>query len=110
MCLLILNGLLQDSAFLDLQPLAVLLLDRLVLRVDVAEDEVELGVGATLVRAEHDGVGRLVVEVSQVHVGLVAKELDVAATAVLASLETKEGMFSFISLPVEQLEGLGPVP
>ena len=83
---LILDGLLQDSSLLDFQPLAVLLLDRLGLGVDVTEDEVQLRVGPALVRPEHDGVGRLVVEVSQVHVGLVAQQLDVAAAAVLASL------------------------
>ncbi len=63
------------------------LLDGLALGVDVPEDEVELGVGSALVRPEHDSVRRLVVEAGQVHVGLVAQELDVTAAAVLTHLE-----------------------
>jgi hypothetical protein len=55
---------------------------------------VQLGVRAALVRPEHDGVRRLVVEVGQVHVGLVAQELDVAAAAILASLEWRRATFT----------------
>jgi hypothetical protein len=47
---------------------------------------VELCIGATLVGPEHDGVGGLVVEVSQVHVGLVTQQFDVAASTILALL------------------------
>jgi len=65
----------------------VLLLDGLALGVDVPEDEVELRVRSALVRPEHDSVRRLVVEAGQVHVGLVAQELDVTAAAVLTRLE-----------------------
>ena len=71
------------SPLLHIQLLDVLLLDGAVLRVDVAEDEVQLGVGPALVGAEHDGVGRLVGELPQVEVLVVAQQLDVTATAVL---------------------------
>ena len=87
MCLLILDSFLQDTSFLHVQPLAVLLLDGPVLGVDMAKDKVKLGVRAALVRAEHDGVGGLVLKVGKVHVGLVAQKLDVTTTAVLASLK-----------------------
>ncbi len=50
------------------------------------EDEVKFGIGAALVRPEHDGVGGLVVEVSQVHVGLVTQKFDVAASTILTLL------------------------
>ena len=43
-------------------PLGVLLLQVFVQGVHVAEDEVQLVVLAALVRPEHDGVGRAVVE------------------------------------------------
>ncbi len=50
------------------------------------ENEVEFSIGATLVGPEHDGVGGLVVEVSQVHVGLVTQQFDVAASTILTLL------------------------
>ena len=74
----------NDPPFSDVQLLDVLLLDGSVLGVDVAEDEVELRVGAALVRPEHDRVRSLVRELPQVKVLVVAQQLDVAATAVLS--------------------------
>ena len=71
------------SPLLHIQLFDVLLLDRAILGVDVAEDEVQLGVGPALVGAEHDGVGRLVGELPQVEVLVVAQQLDVTATAIL---------------------------
>ena len=59
MRLLVFEELLQGGAHAALHLLAVLLLHGLCERVDVAEDEVELGVAAALVRPEHDGVRRL---------------------------------------------------
>jgi hypothetical protein len=50
------------------------------------EDKVKLGIRAALVGSEHDGIGGLVVEVSQVHVGLVAQQFDVAASTILTLL------------------------
>lgn len=61
----------------------MLLFDGSVLGVHVAEDEVELGVGAALVRPEHDRVRSLVRELPQVEVLVVGQQLDVAATTVL---------------------------
>ena len=73
----------SDPPLFHVQLLHVLLLDGSVLGVDVAEDEVELRVGAALVRPEHDRVRSLVRELPQVEVLVVAQQLDVAATAFL---------------------------
>ena len=51
-----LEDLLEGGPLLGVELLAVLLLHGPVLGVDVAEDEVELGVGAATVRPEHDRV------------------------------------------------------
>ena len=73
----------DGSPLLNVQLLHVLFLDGSVLGIYVPEDEVELGVGAALVRPEHDRVGSLVRELPQVEVLVVAQQLDVAAAAVL---------------------------
>lgn len=66
----------------------MLLFNGAVLGVAVAEDEVQLVVVAALVGPEHDGVGRLVVELSQValRADALREQLDVRAAAVLTFL------------------------
>ena len=56
--------------------------------MDVAEYEMELGVAAALVRAEHDGVGGLVREVAQVEILGAGEQLDISATTVKTILES----------------------
>ncbi len=87
MSFLIFNGFLHDSSFFHFETFAVFLFDRLVLRIDVSEDEMELGVGPALVRAKHDRVRCLVVKVGQVHVRLMTQKFDVTTPAVLTGLE-----------------------
>ena len=86
--LFVLEDLLQNSAAFALHLLAVLLLHSPSIRMDVAEYEMELGVAAALVRAEHDGVGGLVREVAQVEVLRAGEQLDVSTAAVETILES----------------------
>ena len=54
----------------------------------MAEDQVELGVAAALVRPEHDGVRGLVCQLTQVEVLGAGEQLDITATAVEPVLES----------------------
>ena len=93
MSLLIFDGFLHDSSLFHFKTFAVFLFDRFVLGIDVSEDEMELGIRPALVRAEHDRVRRLVVEMGQVHVWLMTQKLDVTTPAVLTGLEKNEQSF-----------------
>ena len=87
MSLLIFDGFLHDASLFHFKTFAVFLFDRFVLGIDVSENEMEFGIRTALVRAEHDRVRRLVVEVGQVHVRLMTQKLDVTTPAVLTSLK-----------------------
>ena len=85
--LLVFEDFLQNSSTFPLHLLTVLLLHSPSFGMDVAEDEVELGVAAALVRPKHDGVRGLVRQLAEIEVLGAGEELDVPTAAVEAVLE-----------------------
>jgi hypothetical protein len=86
MSFLIFDGFLHDSSLFHFKTFAMFLFDRFIFWINVSEDEMELGVRSTLVRAKHNRVRRLVVEVGQVHIRLMTQKFDVTTAAILTGL------------------------
>ena len=88
MHLFVFEDFLQNSATFPFHLLAVLLLYGPSFGMDMAEDEVELGVAAALVWSKHDGVGGLVRQLAEIEVLGAGEELDVPTAAVKPILES----------------------
>ena len=86
--LFVFEDLLKYTPALPFNFFAVLLFNGPSLGMNMAEDQVELGVAAALVRPEHDGVRGLVCQLTQVEVLGAGEQLDITATAVEPVLES----------------------